>query len=209
MLVDLDGTLVDSAASIERSWRRWAGQHSKTYESLVGRLPGRTAAEVIDMFLDNTDRATVQSEEQKLLDWQSEDSNDVTAIAGADRFLSSIPDDRVAIVTACDRRLATARLRAAGLRVPSLIIGCHEVERGKPEPDGFLLAADLLGFDARRCLVVEDSPAGVASGQQAGSPVLKIGPEAIRSDLSADDFSGVSIEIDKRSELPIRVTAAF
>jgi sugar-phosphatase len=54
----------------------------------------------------------------------------------------------------------TARLRAAGPPVPSVLVAAEDVKRGKPDPEGFLVAAERLGVPIEGCVVVEDAPAG-------------------------------------------------
>lgn len=68
----------------------------------------------------------------------------------------------------------TARLQASGLPVPQTLIGAEDVSIGKPGPDGYLKATAALGFQARDCLVVEDSPAGISAGRAAGARVLAV-----------------------------------
>lgn len=77
------------------------------------------------------------------------------------------------VVTSADRRLATLSLEVTGLadRLPARV--CHEdVLRHKPDPAPYLLAASRLGVPPERCLVVEDSPSGVRSGKAAGCRVI-------------------------------------
>ena len=71
---------------------------------------------------------------------------------------------RVAIATSCSAPLARARLAAAGLAVPGVLVSADQVEHGKPAPDCYLLAAERLGVDPAACLVFEDAPAGIAAG---------------------------------------------
>jgi sugar-phosphatase len=71
-------------------------------------------------------------------------------------------------VTSADRRLAAARLGAAGIEAPVLVT-VEDVSVGKPDPEGFLLAARLLAVPIGRCLVVEDSEPGLAAGRASGA----------------------------------------
>ena len=80
----------------------------------------------------------------------------------------------VAIATSCFAPLALARIRAAGLRVPEVLVTGDETARGKPAPEPFLLAAERLGANPADCLVLEDAPAGVAAGRAAGMTVWAV-----------------------------------
>jgi len=78
-----------------------------------------------------------------------------------------------AVVTSADTRLATARLGQTGIN-PPLLVTVDDVTVGKPDPQGYLIAARRLGVDPARCLVVEDSDAGVAAGRAAGATVASL-----------------------------------
>jgi HAD superfamily hydrolase (TIGR01509 family) len=78
-----------------------------------------------------------------------------------------------AVVTSADRRLARAALAATGLGERLRIRVCHEdVARHKPDPAPYLLAAERLAVPARRCLAVEDSESGVRAARAAGCRVV-------------------------------------
>ena len=83
------------------------------------------------------------------------------------------------MVTSADTRLARARLSAAGLPQPPALVTADDVDRPKPDPEGFLAAARALGADPTRSLVVEDAPAGVAAGVASGARVLLVGDDAV------------------------------
>jgi sugar-phosphatase len=103
-----------------------------------------------------------------------EDVEGVEAIEGAAAFLASLPSDRWAIVTSLPRRLAVRRLEAAGMPTPDVIVTGEDVERGKPAPDCFLLAAKRLGRKIEDCLVFEDAPAGIQAAETAGAAVVVV-----------------------------------
>lgn len=79
-----------------------------------------------------------------------------------------------ALVTMSYRRLADAVVAAMPLGRFDAIVTGDEVSSGKPAPDSYLLATDLLGVEASACLVIEDSPAGAAAGEAAGCLVLAV-----------------------------------
>ena len=78
------------------------------------------------------------------------------------------------MVTSAPLALAQARMGAAGLALPDIVITAEDVTQGKPAPDGFLLAAQRLGVAAQDCLVFEDAPAGIAAAKAAGASVVVI-----------------------------------
>jgi sugar-phosphatase len=139
--------------------------------------------------------AAVRDLTEQMLAQQAADTGDVRPTPGAHAALAALPDDRWAIVTSGDRRLAKARIAAAGLPVPRVLVTSDDVRAGKPDPECYLLAAADLGAEPGRCLVVEDAPAGVAAGRAAGMAVL--GLLTTYEDLAATyvvaDLSGVRV----------------
>lgn len=109
------------------------------------------------------------------------------AVEGARELLRALPPQRWAIVTSCSRGLAHALLARAGFPEPQFIATADDVERGKPAPDGYLLAAARLRAEPQSCLVIEDSRQGIAAGIAAGMTVIGIGHEIARlRDLTLD-----------------------
>jgi sugar-phosphatase len=98
----------------------------------------------------------------------------LTPLPGARELVESVPENRFAIVTSGSRALAVARLQAAGIRVPDVLVTAEQVEHGKPDPAGYLRAARLLGVDPAQAVVLEDAPAGVEAGRAAGMTVVAV-----------------------------------
>jgi len=172
VLFDMDGTLVDSDAAVERAWRTWAGEYGVDQSATLAVAHGRPAEGTVRELLPEADDATVAAAAARQLALQYDDLSDVAAAAGAAELLARIAVPW-AVVTSADRRLANARLRAAGFRPPVLITS-EDVPEGKPDPAGYELAAARLGADPRRCLVVEDSEAGIQAGRAAGALVAAL-----------------------------------
>ena len=168
----MDGTLVDSDAAVERAWRTWAGEYGVDPSATLAVPHGSPAEGRVRELLPEADDATVAAAAARQLALQYDDLSDVAAAAGAAELLARIAVPW-AVVTSADRRLANARLRAAGVRPPVLITS-EDVPEGKPDPAGYELAAARLGADPRRCLVVEDSEAGIQAGRAAGALVAAL-----------------------------------
>ena len=171
-LFDMDGTILTSIVAAERVWASWARRHGLDVEAFLPTIHGVRSVETVRRLgLPGVDPEAEAAEITRL---EIEDVAGVEAIAGSAAFLAALPSDRWAIVTSAPRTLATRRLEAAGLPVPSVIITAEDVERGKPAPDCFLLAATCLGVPADQCLVFEDTPAGIAAAEAAGAAVMVI-----------------------------------
>jgi len=167
----MDGVLIDSAPAVERVWRVWAKAHGFDPARVVAQAHGRRSIETIRAVAPAMD-----AEKENVLVEQMEidDKDGVTALPGAARLLAQLPDDRFAIVTSATRPLAVARLGYAGLRVPRYMVTADDVVNGKPSPEPYLKGAALLGVAPADCVVFEDTPAGVASAQSAGTKAVAL-----------------------------------
>jgi mannitol-1-/sugar-/sorbitol-6-phosphatase len=187
VLLDMDGTLVDSDAAVERSWSSWAVE----YRVDPGRGPlvvhGLPAAGNVRRLRPDLPEDEAAAAAQRQLELEYDDVADVTAAPGAHELLAEL--DRLglpwAVVTSADVPLARVRLDAAGIR-PALLVTIDHVRHGKPDPEGYLLAARKLGADPRRCLVVEDAEAGVRAGRAAGAMVAAL--KGVPADIQIADL---------------------
>ena len=170
VLLDMDGTLVNSDAAVERAWRIWSAEYGVDAARAVEAGHGNPAATTIRLLLPHLSDQEVAAAADREHELQYDDIADVTAAPGAGRLLATLArlDLPWAVVTSADGRLAKARLTAAGI-APPLLVTVEDVRHGKPDPEGHLLAAARLGVDPRDCLVVEDSEPGLEAGRQAGA----------------------------------------
>lgn len=178
LLFDADGVLVDSDASVETSWTRWARTWGFDPEAVLAMVHGRRSADTVALLVDPADRARALADIDRI---EVEDAAAVTALPGAASLLGSLPAGAWAVVTSGTRALATARLAAAGLPAPEVLVTADDVPLGKPDPAGYLLAATRLGVPVAGCVVLEDSPAGVAAGLAAGAAVVGVGERSLES----------------------------
>jgi sugar-phosphatase len=178
VLFDLDGTLVDSFALSARWWQNWAQEVGLAWDSIARQVRGRTARESIRELLPNRPTELTEADAAGLGRWEDDNVHLMGATPGAADLLRGLRPDRWAVVTTSPRFQATARLRAAGLPLPDVLITADDVHNHKPDPEGYLLAAAALGTAPAACVVVEDSMTGVAAGRAAGATVLAIGNDA-------------------------------
>jgi sugar-phosphatase len=114
------------------------------------------------------------------------------ALPATKALLAELPRNRWAAVTSDSQELMRARLAAAGLPAPDVLIAADDVSAGKPDPEGYLKAAAALGFDIADCLVVEDAPAGLLAGRNAGARTLAVATSHDAAELAADAVVTVS-----------------
>lgn len=170
VLLDMDGTILNSIKAAERVWGRWAERHGLDVEAFLTTIHGVQSVETIRRLgLPGVDPV---AEAAAITRAEMDDVDGIEAIAGAAGFLSALAGGRWAVVTSAPRGLALRRIEAARLPVPPLLIAAEDVVRGKPAPDCFNLAATRLGTTADQCLVIEDSMAGVTAAERAGAAVL-------------------------------------
>jgi sugar-phosphatase len=171
-LFDMDGTLLNSITVVERVWSRWAVSYGIEPEAFLKTIHGMRALDVVTRAaLPGVDPV---SEAERLKDEEMEDVDGIIAIPGAIAFLASLPENRWAIVTSAPRELALLRMAAAGIPQPEIMVCAEDVVNGKPDPSGYRLAAEKLGFAVESCVVFEDAPAGIQAGERAGASVVMI-----------------------------------
>lgn len=197
VIFDMDGTLVDSRAVVERAWRTWALKHGVSPEEVLAISHGRRTHEVLQLFAP--EGVDIDREASELEMEEADHAEDICAVAGALELLRWIPDVDWAVVTSATRELALRRLSAAGLPHPRLLISAEDVSRGKPHPQGYSLAVDRMRARAADCLVFEDAHAGILAAQAAGCDVVAITaacPPNFEADcLSVADFHCVSFSM--------------
>lgn len=181
LLLDLDGTLIDSTLATERAWHSWGEQMGLAGFSYGSH--GVPAKALVERYVDPPRRAEAY---ELIKNLEMSDTKGVVCKAGAVELLGSLPAGSWTIVTSCTQGLAKVRMRAAGILAPEHMVTAEQVAAGKPHPEPFLLGAERLGFDIRRCLVVEDAPAGLASARAAGAMTLAVAGTVEAHTLEAD-----------------------
>jgi HAD superfamily hydrolase (TIGR01509 family) len=196
VIFDCDGTLVDSEPLSGEAWRRAVAPYGyeitdSDLEACLGIPYGRThayMAERVALPDAETLWPALSNELFELIDTQLKPFDDAIA---AVRDLQDRGVE-IAVASSSVRERLDRTLARAGLAFETTIAG-DEVEHGKPAPDMFLLAAEKLGVTPERCVVVEDSPPGVAAGRAAGMPTL-----GVRRN-SRVDLSGATRVVDRVS----------
>ncbi len=176
VLFDMDGTLVDSTAIVEQVWSEFAGRYGLDIEEILRTSHGVQAKDTVRRFAP--DGADIDALAQELGQMERTRTDGIVALPGAADLLRSLPADAVAMVTSADRILAGVRMQAAGLEMPATTVTSEAVTRGKPDPEGYLMAAALLGVEPADVVVFEDAPAGIASARAAGMRTVVVGDAA-------------------------------
>ncbi|WP_344047118.1 HAD-IA family hydrolase [Streptomyces thermoalcalitolerans] len=195
LLLDMDGTLVNSDAVVERIWRRWADRHGLNGDEVMKVVHGRQGHASMALLLPDRPMEQNLAENARMLAEETEDTDGVVPVPGAPEFLAELRGFPHALVTSADARLSTVRMAAAGLPLPEVRITAECVGASKPDPEGFLKGAAELGVRPADCVVFEDSGAGIAAGRAAGMRVIGVGPRAgvHRPDAVVRDLTQVRV----------------
>ncbi|MER7768583.1 HAD-IA family hydrolase [Kitasatospora sp. NPDC096140] len=195
LLLDMDGTLVNSDAVVERWWSRWAVQNGLDPAEVLSVAHGRQGHATMAALLPDRPVEVNLAENARMLDHERGDTDGVVPVPGAAAFLASLARLPHALVTSADQPLARVRMDAAGLPLPPVLITAESVGASKPDPEGFLKGAAALGFAPADCLAFEDSGAGIAAAKAAGIRVVGIGPRATahHPDAHADTLTAVTV----------------
>jgi len=201
LLFDLDGVLADSTRSVIRAWSAWARRVGLEPDELLPKVHGRRAIETIRATRPHLD---AEAELATLVADEATDNDDTEEIPGARALVSALPADAWAIVTSGLREVATARLVAAGIPIPRVMITAESIERGKPDPECYLRGAQALGVEPRDCVVVEDAPIGAAAARAAGMRLIALttthrADELEPADLLLPDLTHLAVSLAERT----------
>lgn len=169
ILFDMDGILISSIGSVERSWHAWATKNGVDPELAIHTAHGCRAIETIGKLRPDLDQL---AELKWIEDLEIEDQEGISVLPGVLQLIASLPLGRWTVVTSATGRLARVRLAAGGVLPPADFISADAVPQGKPNPAPYLRGAELLGFAPADCVVFEDSGSGVRSGHAAGCTVV-------------------------------------
>lgn len=169
VLFDMDGILISSIESVERSWTKWAEMRGVDPELARKMAHGRRAIETAAMLRPDLD---ADAELKLIEDIELADGEGLAVLPGVLDLLQAIPADRWTVVTSATDRLARLRMAQAGIPVPGRLVTAEDVEQGKPDPAPYLAGAALLGLPPEECVVFEDAESGTLAGRAAGCTVI-------------------------------------
>jgi mannitol-1-/sugar-/sorbitol-6-phosphatase len=208
VIFDLDGTLIDSTPAVIRAWDTWAKEHGLAPMDLSAHHGTPSASVVRALLPEHLHEAGIQ----RITEIETADLHDVVMLPGAREALASLASAKNAIATSCTVPLAEARIAAANLVPPSVLVTADDVAHGKPHPEPFLEAARRLDVDPRHCLVVEDAPSGLQAARAAGCFTLAVVTTTLREALDADaivsDLSEVRFDADQTG-IRVRLAEQF
>jgi sugar-phosphatase len=169
ILFDMDGVLVSSIGSVERTWEAWAKARGIDPALAIQTAHGRRAIESVRLLRPDLN----DMEELAWLErMEIADTGGLAMLGGVERILENLPEKYWTVVTSATEPLARSRMEFGGIRVPARIVSADVVSQGKPHPEPYCKGAELLGLSPPECLVIEDSASGAKAGHAAGCKVL-------------------------------------
>src|ERR1700677_1635630 len=195
ILFDMDGILISSLGSVERSWTKWALMRGVDPEQALKVVHGCRSIETVAILRPDLDAATENIIIENL---EIEDGEGVAVLPGVLELLAKLPRDRWTVVTSATGPLARVRLATGGIPAPERIVTADDVSEGKPHPAPYLAGAALLGFAPEECVVFEDAASGVRAGRAAGCTVIATtfshSVESLApADYLIEDLTGVEV----------------
>jgi mannitol-1-/sugar-/sorbitol-6-phosphatase len=169
VLFDVDGVLVDSYAAYRRIWTRWALHRGLDPTTVWSHTHGRRPVDTIAVVAPHLD---AEAEYRLVRDFMAEEGDAFPVYPDAAAVLHVLHAEQWGVVTSGRAQTVRQRLHAGGLPDPPILVDSTHVTRGKPHPEGYLRAAELLRTPAERCLVIEDAPAGVEAARTAAMTVI-------------------------------------
>jgi mannitol-1-/sugar-/sorbitol-6-phosphatase len=199
LLFDMDGVLISSLGSVERSWQTWAQRHGLDVRETIKTAHGMRAIETVRKLTPDVDHL---AELKVIEDLEIGDNDGLEVLEGVLSILQSVPQKFWTIVTSATERLARSRLAFAGIPVPQHIITADMVKEGKPHPEPYIKGAKILGLAPQDCIVIEDSTSGAKAGRAAGCKVLATTFSHTIQQLTAADWIVESLARVKITVLP-------
>ncbi|MEU7432695.1 HAD-IA family hydrolase [Streptomyces sioyaensis] len=200
LLLDMDSTIVNSEAVVERCWRRWAAEQGLDADEVLTVVHGRQGWATMAALLPDRPMERNLADNRRMLAQETSDMDGVVPVPGAPAFMAALAGLPHALVTSADIALSDARMAAAGLRMPAVRITAESVSASKPDPEGFLKGAAELGFAPEDCLVFEDSEAGIEAGRAAGMRVIGVGDRAAALAPTAQVRDLTQVRVEARTD---------
>lgn len=207
LLLDMDGTLIDSGAAVERAWNTLMAElgAGATFGHAMHGVPARQTLRSIFPDMTEAELDTAHARIEKL---EIDDVDGIVTLPGTRRLLEQLDaasqklgSPAWTIVTSCTRPLFEARWATTGLPVPEGLVTADQVRSGKPDPEPYLLGARRLGVEPADSVVIEDSVGGLRSGIAAGCRTIGITTTTPAADL----HSLAPVLITSLDDLEVRI----
>lgn len=198
VLFDLDGVLVDSEGEYTKFWGGMGRRYDVGGETFASDIKGTTLTEILKAF--------PESEREGIVSELHEFEKNMTYpwIAGAEAFVKSLAAAGIpfAIVTSSDEVKMNYLFKAHPelKEMVSALVTAGLVTNSKPDPEGYLKGASMIGVPIEDCFVFEDSMQGLEAGRRSGATVIGLATTNSRERINGkackiiDDFAGFTVD---------------
>lgn len=175
-LFDLDGVLIDSESEYTKIW----DEVHRSFPTGIVDLPRKIKGMTLDNIIKTYFGALDEKEEQRLRDTLHELERQMTYrwLPGAKEFVEWLINEdipRALVTSSDDEKMQHLREQLPELeKMMTDIVTADKITKSKPDPEGYLLAAKLIGIEPKHCVVFEDSLQGVKAGKASGSYIVGI-----------------------------------
>lgn len=197
MVLDMDGVIIDSNPLHAAAWTAYNLRFGiQTDRGMEQRMYGRRNDDIVrDYFGPHLSAAEIAehgSAKEQLYRKMAATRLETALVPGVRELLARHSGRPVALATNAEPANVDFLLNGSGLRQYfHVIVDGHQVEHPKPHPEIYLKAAELLGIEARNCVVFEDSFSGIQAARAAGARVVGLKTthqDLPDTDLAIDDF---------------------
>lgn len=201
VIFDMDGVLIDSADAHFRSWQVLAEEHgARVTRDQFQRTFGRANRDIVPLlFGDVSATELIWLADRKEEIYRDSIRADPPLVEGASRLLEELHARGARLAVGSSGPPANIRLVVESLKAAAFfgaVVSGDDVQRGKPDPQVFALAARRLELPPAQCVVVEDAPVGVQAAQAAGMRAV-----AVMIHHSAQAFPGADLVVERLAEL--------
>lgn len=204
VIFDLDGVLVTTDDSHYEAWKQMADEEGIYFDREINqRLRGVSRMESLEIILERATKSYTPEEKTALATRKNQyyvqlikQLTSAALLPGALETVHALRDLGIKTAIGSSSKNAPTILKQVGIaNLFDAVADGNQIQRSKPAPDVFLLAAELLAIPAAQCLVVEDADAGVEAGLAAGMQVLAVGAAAANktAHLRADTLKDIQL----------------
>lgn len=171
VLFDLDGVLIDTEGIYSEFWGGIGRKYAVPFQDFAQRIKGTTLAQILDGYFPKDIHSAIVDDLVAF-----EDNMPYSIYDGAISLIGYLKENgyKTAVVTSSSpQKLARLWLQHPHFKdMFDTIVSDKDVQRSKPDPQGYLIAAERLGCEPARCFVVEDSYNGLLAGRRSGAKVI-------------------------------------
>ena len=184
VIFDLDGVIVSTDECHYRGWKKMADEEGIYFDREINqRLRGVSRMESLEIILERAEKQYSDEEKNEMATRKNgyyvekiKSLDGSAVLCGALEFVNKAKESGLKVAIGSSSKNTSAILKQTGCsEIFDAVADGNDIQRSKPAPDVFLVAAEKLGVEPEYCMVVEDAEAGVEAALAAGMDVLAVG----------------------------------